>query len=245
MTTLRLSPTRRATLAEVPNAKARDRAQTSEALRKLLTTGNPPPGWGCWASCAECGVRIDAWREHIGSFVALDDERSLMRMAFANACKECGSSHVTVHLTPAPAGFPVLTPSRRKRILVVEDDASIRALIVHTLERDYEPVVASDGADALKVIAGCGGVDLIVCDSMMPRIDGVTFTKIVKTSPLLKATPVLFLSARIDARNVLEAVGAGASHYMTKPFARKDLLARVQSLVDHESERVTRGHPSL
>lgn len=115
-----------------------------------------------------------------------------------------------------------------KRILVVEDDESVRQLLARQLQTEYEVHQAVDAQQALQVLKTMRPLpDLIICDVMMPGMTGVQFAKQLKGTAELKSVPIIFLTARTGALDVIEGINAGARHYITKPFNMKDLLDKV------------------
>lgn len=116
----------------------------------------------------------------------------------------------------------------RRRILVVEDDESVRKLLAHQLGTEYEVQQAADAQQALQVLGAMKPLpDLIICDVMMPGMTGVQFAKQLKGTNEYKSVPIIFLTARTGALDVIEGINAGARHYITKPFNMKDLLDKV------------------
>ena len=116
----------------------------------------------------------------------------------------------------------------RRRILVVEDDESVRQLLARQLGTEYEVQQAADAQQALQVLGAMKPLpDLIICDVMMPGMTGVQFAKQLKGSNEYKTVPIIFLTARTGALDVIEGINAGARHYITKPFNMKDLLDKV------------------
>ena len=116
----------------------------------------------------------------------------------------------------------------RRRILVVEDDESVRTLLARQLGTEYEVQQAADAQQALQVLGAMKPLpDLIICDVMMPGMTGVQFAKQLKGTNDYKTVPIIFLTARTGALDVIEGINAGARHYITKPFNMKDLLDKV------------------
>ncbi|MBC8061390.1 MAG: response regulator transcription factor [Clostridiaceae bacterium] len=112
------------------------------------------------------------------------------------------------------------------RILVVDDDRSIRNLIKVYLENDgYEVCNACNGQEALDSLVS-NEYDLIILDVMMPILDGVaTCIKIRETYTM----PIIFLSAKGEEINKIQGLTVGADDYITKPFGSMELLARVKA----------------
>lgn len=114
-------------------------------------------------------------------------------------------------------------------ILVVEDEPTLRRIVVEALERSgYEVCSASDGEEGLHLFEShC--VDLVVADIMMPRMDG--FEMVRRMRVLKPDTLFLFLSARSGAEDVVEGFRTGGHDYLRKPFAMSELLVRIEALL--------------
>jgi DNA-binding response OmpR family regulator len=118
-----------------------------------------------------------------------------------------------------------------KTILVIEDDESVRSLVARQLQSAYEVHQATDAQHALDVLKTMKLPDLIICDVMMPGMTGVQFAKQLKGMNEYKQVPIIFLTARTGALDVIEGINAGARHYITKPFNMKDLLDKVAKAI--------------
>ncbi len=117
------------------------------------------------------------------------------------------------------------------RVLVVDDDATIRAMETRILcEAGYDVVVAKDGRSALD-LATETLPDLILLDVMMPGLSGLEVARLLRASPATKKIPVLFVTSRTRASAMNDGFKAGGSAYLTKPFTRKRLLELVEELV--------------
>src|SRR5215472_2919582 len=125
-------------------------------------------------------------------------------------------------MSGAPQG-----PSRRRKILIVEDDPSVRALVVRGLRERYDVHEAADGLAALELIAAELDPDLIILDVMMPRVDGLTFAKKFRADKRYRSIPIIFLTAKGTAADMIAGIQAGAKHYVTKPFSLATLVAKV------------------
>jgi DNA-binding response OmpR family regulator len=116
----------------------------------------------------------------------------------------------------------------RARVLVIDDDGDIRALVAGLLERaGYEVNEASDGRDGLRAVFS-DRPDLVLLDVTMPGLDGWATLERIRE---LTDVPVLMLTARSDELEKVRGLKAGADDYMTKPFGRQELLARVEALL--------------
>lgn len=109
-----------------------------------------------------------------------------------------------------------------KKILIVEDDISIHNLIKEVLEIEHYIVLnAYSGTEALLILEK-EKVDLILLDLMLPGINGEEIVKRVED------TPVIVISAKISTEDKVKVLLEGANDYITKPFAKEELLARIQ-----------------
>ena len=114
---------------------------------------------------------------------------------------------------------------QQKKILVIEDDEDIRAVVATRLKRaGYDVTVASDGEDGLRRFYG-DRPDLVVLDVAMPIMDG---WQVLERLREVSEVPVLFLTAATQERDKLRGLRSGADDYITKPFSGEELLARVE-----------------
>jgi len=119
-----------------------------------------------------------------------------------------------------------------KRILAVDDEPSIVKLVTAALTaRGYEVSAAYNGEEALDKIA-LDPPDLIVCDIMMPRMDGREVQRRLAADPKTKKIPFIFLSAIGDMDKQLSTLEEGGAEYLTKPFKPSELAEYVEILLD-------------
>lgn len=115
------------------------------------------------------------------------------------------------------------------KILIAEDDAGLLRSLLHIFKKNgYIADGASDGDEALE-LAASGEYDGIVLDIMMPKKDGISVLKELRSSGI--CTPALFLSARGETEHRIEGLDAGADDYLPKPFSVPELLARVRAML--------------
>ncbi|MGI8334708.1 response regulator transcription factor [Actinomadura scrupuli] len=120
-------------------------------------------------------------------------------------------------------------PDRRARILVVDDEPAVRESLTSSLTFEgYEVVEASDGVEALERVAEAEP-DLVVLDVLMPRMDGLTTCRRLRTGGSM--LPVLMLTARDMVGDRVTGLDAGADDYLVKPFELDELLARIRALL--------------
>ena len=115
------------------------------------------------------------------------------------------------------------------KILVVEDEKDLRALVCEYLQDEgYETLAAADGLEALGLLAA-ETCDMIVTDVMMPKMDGFTLAEKVRKNDL--STPILFLTALVDKRSKQLGFTIGIDDYITKPFDLDELIFRVRAIL--------------
>ncbi len=122
------------------------------------------------------------------------------------------------------------------RILIVDDNADMRAYLASLLVGAYDIEVASDGLAALEA-ARRVRPDLIVSDVMMPRLDGFGLLEAVRDDLALRDVPLILLSARAGEESRIEGLDAGADDYLIKPFSARELAARVGALLERRQIR--------
>ena len=111
-----------------------------------------------------------------------------------------------------------------KRVLVCEDEDSIREFVVINLVRSgYEVVDVNCGEDALKAYdEKDGGFDVALLDIMMPEMDGYEVLQHLKSNPETNNIPVIIMSALSDMQSIVKGYQLGATEYVTKPFQREE-----------------------
>lgn len=114
------------------------------------------------------------------------------------------------------------------KILIVDDEKLIRDVIKEYLTTEnFQAIEAENGEEALDII-NKENIDLVILDVMMPKMDGLTFLKELKT---YKNIPVIILSARSEEYDKLTGFNLGTDDYLTKPFSPKELIARVKAIL--------------
>jgi len=123
------------------------------------------------------------------------------------------------------------------RILVVDDEPDVVALVRTILEADGHSVVtATDAKDALGAMLA-EAPDLLILDLMMPELDGFQMLKLVQMDERTASVPVLILSARSQIQDQFGGLQARASAYVCKPFSPKELVAEVRNLLQESDGR--------
>ncbi|MFM2481568.1 phosphate regulon transcriptional regulator PhoB [Celerinatantimonas sp. YJH-8] len=118
-----------------------------------------------------------------------------------------------------------------RRILIVEDEAPIREMLCFVLEQNgYEAVEANDVEEAQERLVE-PYPELVLLDWMLPGGSGLSLLKWMKRNDVTRQIPVIMLTARGEEEDKVQGLEAGADDYLTKPFAPKELMARVKAVI--------------
>jgi DNA-binding response OmpR family regulator len=120
------------------------------------------------------------------------------------------------------------------RVLVADDDRIVRRIVVAKLSGlGYEVREAEDGQEALDLLVGGEVPDLLITDSLMPRMNGLELVRSIRSNPngALSALPVIMLTSRQGEHDVIEGLETGLDDYVTKPFSPDELVARVRTVL--------------
>lgn len=131
--------------------------------------------------------------------------------------------------------FEVDTPS----VLIAEDNTEMRAFISHIFEPYFLVAQAADGAEAWEHLES-KRFDILISDWMMPRLDGFELMSRIKNEPRHSGLSLVMLTARSSEEDKLQALTAGVDDYLTKPFNKWELLARVKNILQN---RIARKDP--
>jgi DNA-binding NarL/FixJ family response regulator len=122
-----------------------------------------------------------------------------------------------------------------KRLLLIDDDPNLILLVKDYLEfRGYEVMTADNGRSAMEIMSK-EIPDMIICDVMMPEMDGYSFVKQIREDARTNWIPVLFLSAKGQSQDRVKGLSTGADVYMVKPFEPEELVAQVESSLKQAS----------
>ena len=123
-----------------------------------------------------------------------------------------------------------LKNSQLPLVLIVEDNNDLRHFIYETIERNYQVIEAANGKEGYEK-AMIEIPDLIISDVMMPVMDGFKMTGELKRNSHTSHIPVILLTAKAGQQHKVEGLETGADDYLTKPFDAKELLVRIQNLI--------------
>jgi two-component system chemotaxis response regulator CheY len=119
-----------------------------------------------------------------------------------------------------------------KKIMTVDDSASIRQMVRFALETGgYEVCEAKNGKDALTRLNGTESVDMLVTDLSMPEMDGIELTKQIRATPQLRYLPVVVLTTESHADRKSEGKRAGVTGWIVKPFKPEQLVGVVKKVL--------------
>ena len=115
------------------------------------------------------------------------------------------------------------------KIMVVDDESRMRKLVKDFLKKkDFEVIEAADGEEALDIFFKDKSISLIICDVMMPKINGFDVVKEIRQ---YSQVPIIMLTAKSDEKDELQGFDLGVDEYITKPFSPKILVARVEAIL--------------
>ena len=118
----------------------------------------------------------------------------------------------------------------KEKILTIDDDPDILDVLELTLSDQYEVMQAPNGKEGLKIVQS-KTPNLIICDYMMPIMNGVEFCKAMKKDILLQHIPVIMLTGKGEVKDMVGGIEAGADDYIVKPFEPDALLARIKMIL--------------
>jgi DNA-binding response OmpR family regulator len=120
------------------------------------------------------------------------------------------------------------------KILAADDDRIVRRIVVAKLSGlGYEVTQAEDGQEALRLLEDGYVPDLLITDSLMPRMTGLELVRSIRNSPSadLAKLPIIMLTSRQGEHDVIEGLQTGLDDYVTKPFSPDELAARVRTVL--------------
>jgi signal transduction histidine kinase/CheY-like chemotaxis protein/ligand-binding sensor domain-containing protein/AraC-like DNA-binding protein len=141
-----------------------------------------------------------------------------------------------VNIKAAASGEISMPPSEQSEkmmLLIIDDEAQMRDLLKEILSEQYEVMTAENGQSALNIINETEP-NLIICDLMMPVMDGIAFTGAVRSKENLRHIPIIILSAQAEIESHKDAIETGADFYLEKPFSPDYLLTAVARLLKNK-----------
>jgi len=130
-------------------------------------------------------------------------------------------------------------------ILLIEDEEQIRKNLLEILHlKGYQVEAAADGLQGI-TLAKQHPPDLILCDIMIPQLNGYQVVELIRRHESLSTIPFIFLTAKSDMVDLRRGMELGADDYLTKPFSTKDLLAAIESRLKRHQPKPTRQLPPV
>lgn len=131
-------------------------------------------------------------------------------------------------------------------ILIIEDDETIRSLLQMLLKKEgFTSVRVAERGDAGLEMVKRYKPDLVLLDLMLPGLDGLEICRIVRGQPALTATRIIMLTAKSEDSDVVRGLELGADDYITKPFSRSVLLARIQAVLRRPTTSAVNDYDGL
>lgn len=125
----------------------------------------------------------------------------------------------------------------KKTIMVVEDDEQVRSILVKLVQKNgYNASTAGDGLEALQHLEE-SRPDLMIVDIMMPRLDGFDFVKAARHIKENRGIPIIFLTAKNDAKSMIEGINLGAKFFLTKPFQVPEVVSKIKKALNENQMR--------
>ena len=137
----------------------------------------------------------------------------------------------------APVHQSIFIRKNASKILVVEDNEELLALMLQVLSKNYHVFTAKNGKQAMNIIMK-EQLDLVVSDVMMPIMDGIELTKLLKEDKRFWQLPVILLTAKNKEEDKTEAYAVGADAYITKPFKFDELEVRINALLANRKKMI-------
>ena len=137
----------------------------------------------------------------------------------------------------------------KEKILIVDDEKDILELVKFNLKKEgYKTMLATTGEQALEMVRN-HAVDLIILDLMLPGINGLDVTRVIRNNPGTQNIPIVMLTAKGDESDIITGLELGANDYISKPFSPKELIARIrnifrrrQKLLETQSQKIVVEH---
>jgi DNA-binding NarL/FixJ family response regulator len=126
-----------------------------------------------------------------------------------------------------------------KKILVIEDQPEMRRNLTTVLRFEKFHSLAAENGRVGVELAKLERPDLILCDVMMPELDGYGVIAALRADPVTVTTPFIFLTAKGEKPDIRAGMNLGADDYLTKPVAKADLLAAIRSRLDRAAQQAT------
>ena len=130
-----------------------------------------------------------------------------------------------------PTGEQNVVPRRKRLVWIVDDSPLDAEMTVKAIEGVFATRVFADGAQMLEQLDASPLPDVLILDWVMPRVSGIEVCRFLRTTAEARELSILMLTVQNKTQQVVEALGAGADDFLSKPYSREELVARVSSLM--------------
>ncbi|MCD6112696.1 MAG: response regulator [Bacteroidales bacterium] len=120
----------------------------------------------------------------------------------------------------------------KKKVLVIDDERSIRLLLENYLKKDYQVVTKENGLEGLNWLQEGNMPDIIIVDIQMPTLDGIAVVKNIRASGFFKKIPIIMLTGIESSSEKIKCLKLGANDYLVKPFNPEELSLRIELLLN-------------
>ena len=120
----------------------------------------------------------------------------------------------------------------KKKVLVIDDERSIRLLLENYLKKDYQVVTKENGLEGLNWLQDGNMPDIIIVDIQMPTLDGIAVVKNIRASGFFKKIPIIMLTGIESSSEKIKCLKLGANDYLVKPFNPEELSLRIELLLN-------------
>jgi CheY-like chemotaxis protein len=126
---------------------------------------------------------------------------------------------------------PPATIAGKKTVLIVDGDGAHRSALKSHLETYYNVVEAKDGMEAAEIAPALPNLGLVVSDVTMPRVDGFSLVKILRSNPAMKRVPIMLVSSRNSPQDVTQALMLGVVQYVPKTTPAEQIAEKIRKIV--------------
>ncbi len=117
------------------------------------------------------------------------------------------------------------------KVLVVDDSVTMRRIIINSLkDSSFDDIV--EAGDGLEGMSNMEEIELVLTDWNMPEMDGLTFVKEIRKSPMYSTVPIIMITTEGAKNDVVEALKSGVNNYVVKPFDKDTLLKKVKATLE-------------
>lgn len=167
----------------------------------------------------------------IGSFQGSEDEPEVLTQverSLSDIEVSIESDEATADVAATPAFMDRTNPHQAQVVLVDDEPINLEILSNYFFNEPYTLHKATSGPEALELIDSLPHVDLVLLDVMMPKMSGFEVCRRIRANPKYEHVPVLFLTARNQAKDIHQGFALGANDYLVKPITRVELITRCQ-----------------